>query len=197
MVKAVVLDMDGVIRHLDLDVAEKASQSRGFNFDELMDILWENDYAHELLCGRSNREEWWANVQTLDTRLEGVPQDFVWNEVLSENYIDNDIIDFVREHRIDLVTGILTNCSKESKSIILETLGDDHPFEYVMSSSDFGFKKPQLEVYRKMLETIGVRAEECIFFDDRITNVEAARKIAINAHLFEGVEQLKKLVIPT
>ncbi|MHA2026932.1 MAG: hypothetical protein ACW98U_13615 [Candidatus Thorarchaeota archaeon] len=36
MIRAVVLDMDGVIRHLDKETAEKAAGSIGFTYQELM-----------------------------------------------------------------------------------------------------------------------------------------------------------------
>jgi len=48
-----------------------------------------------------------------------------------------------------------------------------------------------------MIETIGVKATDCIFFDDRIANVEGAKAFGIQAYLYEGVDQLKKLVVPT
>jgi putative hydrolase of the HAD superfamily len=66
-----------------------------------------------------------------------------------------------------------------------------------MSSSDFGFKKPQPEVYQSMLARIDVRAEDCLFFDDRTTNVEGAKAIGIQAYLFESVEQLRRSIVPT
>lgn len=194
MVSAVVLDLDGVIRHLDVEEAERASQSIGFDFENLMDLLWDNEAAHELLCGRSSQELWWKQVQQLDSKFEGVSQEFLWNDVLAKSHIDLEVIDFVRSVRQDFVTGILTNCSKESKVIILDTLGENHPFDYVLSSSDFGAKKPESEVYRLLLDTIDVSAKECVFFDDRLANVEGAKAVGIQAHLFEGVEQLKRLV---
>ncbi|MGY5863169.1 MAG: hypothetical protein RTV41_01050 [Candidatus Thorarchaeota archaeon] len=51
MVEAVFLDMDGVIRHLDIEVAERASQSIGFSFEELMDMLCEENSCTNLILG--------------------------------------------------------------------------------------------------------------------------------------------------
>ncbi|MFW9869739.1 MAG: HAD family hydrolase [Candidatus Thorarchaeota archaeon] len=193
MVHAIILDMDGVIRHLDMNVAENASQSIGFNFEELMDVLWDNQPGYQLLCGRSFRNIWWKQVQQLDARLNTVTQDFFWNEVLAKNTIDLDVIQFINEIRQNLVTGILTNCDRESKNEIKRTLGKSHPFDHILSSSDLGAKKPEPEIYRRLLETIGVGAEDCIFFDDRISNVEGARAVGIQAHLFQGLDQMKRL----
>lgn len=37
--------------------------------------------------------------------------------------------------------------------------------------------KPNPEIYLKLLETYGLKAEECVFLDDRIANIEAACKL--------------------
>ena len=196
MLKALVLDMDGVIRHLDIEMAEKASKSIGFHYEELNQVLWDNEPAHELLCGRMNRDDWWAYVQSLDSRLGSISSNFIFDKVLGKSYIDTEVIEFVRSVSQDLVTGILSNCNDEGKVKIVNNIGKDHPFDYILSSSDFGAKKPAPEIYHGMLETIDVGAEDCIFFDDRLANVESARAVGIQAHLFEGVEQLRKLVRP-
>lgn len=197
MVKAVVLDMDGVIRHLDVEYAERVAQTIGFSLDELMDLLWDNDAAQELLCGRSTPDVWWEQVQKLDVRLEGVSQDLIWDEVLVKSFIDRDVIEFIGGVSGHLVTCILSNCTKEGKIKILRDIGEDSPFDFILSSSDFGATKPAPEVYHGMLETIGVKAEDCILFDDRPPNVDGAKAVGIQAYLFEGIEQLKKLVIPS
>jgi putative hydrolase of the HAD superfamily len=196
MVQALVLDMDGVIRHLDIEVAERASQSIGFHFDELNELLWNNDPAHELLCGRASQDEWWAHVQSLDSRLGSISSNFIFDKVLGKSYIDHEVIEFVRSVSQHLVTGILSNCNEEGKVKIQGNLGENHPFHYILSSSDLGAKKPAPEVYRGMLEIIDVRAEDCIFFDDRLANVEGASVVGIQAYLYGGVEQLRKLVRP-
>ena len=194
MIRAVVLDMDGVIRHLDLKTAEKASQSIGFSYTELMDVLWYNEPARELLCGRSTREDWWKQVQPLDPRLEGVSQDILWNDVFERSYIDQEVIEFMIEAQRKYTTGILTNCDRESKVQIIDELELNHPFDYVLSSSDIGTVKPEREVFLGLLERIGVESRDCLFFDDSTANVEGARAVGIKAHLYEGLTHLKKIV---
>ena len=47
--------------------------------------------------------------------------------------------------------------------------------------------KPQYEIYRAMLDTFGLRAEECFFVDDSVANVEAADCVGIAGAVFDGV----------
>ena len=91
-------------------------------------------------------------------------------------------------------TGILTNCDRESKVQIIDELELNHPFDYVLSSSDIGTVKPEREVFLGLLERIGVESGDCLFFDDSTANVEGARAVGIKAHLYEGLTHLKKIV---
>jgi putative hydrolase of the HAD superfamily len=51
--------------------------------------------------------------------------------------------------------------------------------------------KPDPGIYQDLLEKYDLRAEECLFFDDREDNVEAARELGIQAVQFESYEQAK------
>jgi len=190
-VRVIIFDLDGVIRHLDLDTAERAAQSIGFSYDELIQTVWYNEYSFELLCGRSTREEWWSHVSKFDLRLEGLSQDVLWDDVFEISTYDKELIEFVRGIKGKFRVGILTNCDKESKIQILEELGDNHPFDFVFSSSDFGVAKPNPAIFEKLLERIGAKANQCVFFDDAIANVEAAQDVGVHAFLFEDLDHLK------
>lgn len=194
MTKTLILDLDGVIRHLDLEVAEKASQSICFSYDELMKTLWYNEHSYEILCGRSTREIWWEHVQKFDPRLEGVSQNVLWDDVFEISTYDTELIEYVRGIKDKFRVGILTNCDKESKVQILDELGSDHPFDFVLSSSDFGVAKPDLKVFEALLDRIGIDAAKCMFFDDAIANVEGAQDLDIAAFLYEGLDHLRCII---
>ena len=192
--KVLILDLDGVIRHLDMDTAERAAQSIGFTYNELMQTLWYNEYSQELLCGRSTRKEWWDHVHKFDPRLEGVPQDVLWDQVFEISTYDTELTEYVRGLKDKFILVILTNCDKESKIQILEELGNNHPFDFVFSSSDFGVAKPDRAIFRKMVNKIEAEGEQCIFFDDAIANVEAAQECGIHAFHYEGIDHLRSVL---
>ncbi len=52
--------------------------------------------------------------------------------------------------------------------------------------------KPDEEIYRYLLDQYGLKAEECIFVDDRGENIEGAEKVGIHGVLFTSREQAKK-----
>lgn len=54
--------------------------------------------------------------------------------------------------------------------------------------------KPDEAIYRMLLDTYGLKADECLFFDDRINNIEAAKKVGMRAVLFTDYETHRKML---
>jgi len=57
-------------------------------------------------------------------------------------------------------------------------------------SFEVGFRKPEEGIYLKALEIALTKANETLFIDDILENVEAARKLKINAIHFQSFEEL-------
>lgn len=51
--------------------------------------------------------------------------------------------------------------------------------------------KPEPEIYKILLNRYSLIPEECIFMDDRDVNVEAAKKLRINAFVFKSYEDAR------
>ena len=51
--------------------------------------------------------------------------------------------------------------------------------------------KPDLAIYLCLLKKYGLRAEECLFIDDREENVAVARELGMQVVRFEGYEQAR------
>ena len=59
-------------------------------------------------------------------------------------------------------------------------------FDGVFVSSDYLMIKPDPVIYKTFLAKYGLKAEECLFIDDREANVSAARDLGMNIFLFKG-----------
>ncbi len=72
------------------------------------------------------------------------------------------------------------------------------PFEYfdgLVVSCDIHIVKPDIRIYRYLLETYGLAPEECFFIDDMAANVEGARKAGISGAVFGGdFEEIRKML---
>ena len=59
-------------------------------------------------------------------------------------------------------------------------------------SGEIGITKPSDEIFTHLLERFNLNAEECIFVDDRIENIEGAIRNGLNGYVFDGsAEKLK------
>ena len=59
-------------------------------------------------------------------------------------------------------------------------------FDGIVISADVHATKPDIKIYKHLLEKYNLKAEECLFIDDRADNVEGARKSGMSAVQFDG-----------
>ncbi len=56
----------------------------------------------------------------------------------------------------------------------------------VLSSCDVKQLKPEADIYQTLLDKFGLKAEECVFIDDRPVNCEGAQKAGIHTICFKS-----------
>lgn len=78
------------------------------------------------------------------------------------------------------------------QAAFLRATGYYAPFDPCILSCEIGVKKPQEEAYRILLEKLCLLPSECLFIDDQLKNVEAARAVGIPAIHFQSFEQFEK-----
>ena len=67
-------------------------------------------------------------------------------------------------------------------------------FQVKIWSCELGILKPDPAIYRACLYALGCRAERTLFFDDRANNVEGARDLGMEAHIFKSAGQATAIV---
>lgn len=86
----------------------------------------------------------------------------------------------------------LTNFSSEKLALIRPQFSFFRYFDDVIVSGEVKLVKPDPAIYRLTLERIGCQAQECIFIDDSLPNVEAARRLGFHAIHFQSPAQLQQ-----
>ena len=84
----------------------------------------------------------------------------------------------------------LTNWSAETFPIALDRFEFLHWFEGIIVSGEEKTRKPFDAIYNLTLERFNIKAENSIFIDDNLRNIEAANKLGINGIPFTSPEQL-------
>ena len=65
-------------------------------------------------------------------------------------------------------------------------------FDDMVISGAVGFVKPEPEIYQIMLDKIGRPAQECLFIDDSLPNIQQANKIGFATIHFQSPTQLEE-----
>ena len=100
-----------------------------------------------------------------------------------------DVLDkLIKSNKYKVVA--LTNWSHETFPIALEKFEFLHWFEGIVVSGEEKTRKPFKEIYNITLDKFNIVAENSIFIDDNLRNIEAANQIGINGILFQNANKL-------
>jgi putative hydrolase of the HAD superfamily len=61
-------------------------------------------------------------------------------------------------------------------------------FRVMLFSGDVRCVKPDAEIFRLLVEQLGAEPGDCLFLDDRESNVEGARAAGLRAHVWRGAD---------
>ena len=193
MIKAIILDMGGVILNLDKDICVRNFKEKaGFEcIEDFMDIYHQKGFISDFEEGKIDEAGFYDECRkycpegTSDEVLEYCFQSLLTNA-------KEDVIRQIRELSTRFDFYVLTNnnpvCTRRFFEI-LEENGARDCFKEIFCSYKLKLLKPGAEIFNVVLEKIGCKPGEALFIDDAIRNVEGARKVGINAELYcDGLE---------
>lgn len=102
------------------------------------------------------------------------------------------MIDLVKEKGLKYY--ILSNYPKDAFEYTYNMCPFIQNADGMVISYDVLMIKPNKNIYLKLLDKYGLKANECLFMDDLDVNVEGAKSVGINAFVFKDLEDgYKKL----
>lgn len=115
--------------------------------------------------------------------------------VIKSDLADELLLDYIKDElRPKYKTAILSNANK---GVIERKIGQERLstcFDQVIVSADVGLVKPNPEIYYLTLRRLGVRAEECIFVDDRQIFLDVAAALGMQPILYRDFHQVKAAI---
>lgn len=100
------------------------------------------------------------------------------------------LLDLVQDLRKRYKVGLLSNTSKSTLGRYFSEQERSMLFDAVVLSEEAGAPKPHPEIYRTMLDKLGVRADEVVFVDDDDTNVLSARSVGMHGLCYTDTRTL-------
>lgn len=177
-IKALIFDLGGVIINLDPSLTLASFHKLGLDKETVTESMplfqdFEKGKISEAAFRDGLREL--LNPGTTDAEI-----DAAWNHMLLD--IPPERMELLRELRSTFRLYLLSNTNSIHKTAFVsyfETTfhGQVWPdqFDRIFYSHDMGMRKPDAEIFHKVLEETNHAAAECIFIDDSLPNVEAAQ----------------------
>jgi 2-haloacid dehalogenase len=114
-----------------------------------------------------------------------------WEEMVPGPIHDTvEILAELRERQTPLYA--LTNWSHETFPIARPRFPFFEWFEGIVVSGEVRLVKPDARIYRHLLDTHGLQAEDCLFIDDSPANVAGANAVGITGLHFQSPERLRE-----
>ena len=111
---------------------------------------------------------------------------------LRDNLQALDLVREIKSH--GMRTAILSNMPPDLLHGLRTTFDWLDECDEQIWSCEHGVIKPDPAIYKLCLERLGCEPQREIFFDDRPRNVEGARAVGMDAHIFESAEQAQGVV---
>jgi putative hydrolase of the HAD superfamily len=193
-VDGVLIDLDGVIRHWDATHIPSVEERLGLPAGALAAVAFDADRLARAMDGRLPFEGWCEEIGREVAGAHGVDAGTVaeaWAEAGWD--IDLEMVDLVAEVRRSVPVALLSNASTRLLPD-LERSGIAEAFDAVVGSAELGAAKPAEAAFRGAADAIGVALDRCLFVDDTVGHVEAARRLGLRAEVFTGVDALRALL---
>lgn len=179
-IKCVVLDAMGVIYQVGDDVGELLIpflKSKGC-------LLSENKIQEAYIkCSRGEISslEFWNEMGITNESLT-IDHEYVNLHKLTEGIAD--FLIFLKNKGIR--TACLTNDVNEWSILLRKNFNLEQYISYWLVSGEIGIRKPDKQIYLSLLKTLELKPEECLFIDDRLGNVNAAKNLGFHSIQYVG-----------
>lgn len=200
MVKAIVLDMGGVLVNLDTSLCMNAYKERvGIEHPEyLVDPCHPKGALYELEAGRIELDEFFTRVKGF-SRPGTTDEDIQACQCEMIREIDPVKAEYLKELRTRFPLYILSNNNPLVMPRCMERFREagipaDSLFVEMFLSCEMKMMKPGKEIYLEAIKRIGLEPSELLFIDDSMLNVEAARSVGMNAAYYERGTDLRALI---
>jgi putative hydrolase of the HAD superfamily len=186
-IEAVVFDLDGVVRHWDESVNAGIEDRHGLARGAILDAAFDVELGPAAVTGALDYDTWAERVGERIGCMAAVRE---WGEF--RGHLDRDtleLVDAVRAGgcRVALLSNATTRLEED-----LDVLGITDRFDAIFNTARLGVAKPDLAVYRQVVDLLGVPAERIVFTDDTPDWAHAATEVGLIGIPFTGVTHLRE-----
>lgn len=184
-IQNIIFDFGGVIIDIDFELTNVAFRNLGINdFEKLYSLAVQSHLFERLEIGAVTEQDFYSEFRSLTgLALSNEQIEDAWNKLLLN----------IPMQRVNL----LEKCCKHYRTFLLSNTNEIHyryytkvfsgkyqkRLEDLFAKSYFshqcGYRKPQPEIFKMVLQENNLIAENTLFIDDHLPNVEAARNLGM------------------
>jgi glucose-1-phosphatase len=186
-IKNIIFDFGDVIINIDIPLTTKAfAELCGQPTEEIAVIFTENAVFRKFETGLLDEPSFRNYLRSLMGHPEWTDQtiDTAWNTLLLD--IPPARIQLIQQlskrYRLFLLSNTSSIHINESSQILQRTTGVPYLgllFEKMFLSYEMGIMKPDYAIYQQVLKEANIVAEETLFLDDNLDNIQAANELGI------------------
>lgn len=187
-IKAQIWDLEGVLL-LAKDGSVPASVAKRLNapLDEVH-AVFHGEFNDRTDIGEFSQIDFWHHL--LDTLRRPNSDiyhlhDFINNDL----YVDQHLLNVVRQYRTVYKTAMISNYSDVLRPLLETRWHVDDAFNEIIISWEVKLIKPQPEIFNLALDRLGCQAQEAVFIDDRLRNIQGAQQMGMHVVHFKEKEQ--------
>lgn len=200
MIKAIVFDIGGVLINLDMDGCIRAfRENLGFDrITELLDPYHQKGVYGDMEAGKVSADAFRAEVLR-GSRPGSKPEDVDRSMQALLAGMSADTVATVKELAGRYPLYLLSNNNPISMGHILRMFRDygidpETTFREQFISCEMKLLKPSAQIYLEAVARVGLPAKDILFIDDNDANVEAARKVGLQARVYVAGSKLSVLL---
>jgi putative hydrolase of the HAD superfamily len=193
---ALLIDLDGVIRHFDPAARATAEERHGVAPGRVWELAVDPARLVPAVTGQVTRAQWLEGVaEAIADEVGGIgpARSLIVEWDAYRGSVAPAALAFVRETRQSGIPVALATNATDGLDLELATLGIEHDFDVVVSSARVGVAKPHPDFYEAACVAVRTAPGRCLFVDDVDRNVRGARAAGLLAHRYAGPDDLRYL----
>ena len=187
MIRNIIFDLGAVVLNIDFQLSADAFKKLGIDdFESLYSRAVQDMLFVNMEKGVISPNEFRNTLRKLSNLpLKDEEIDKAWNALILD--FPNKRLELINNIKKNYRIFLLSNTNKIHYDIYQEDLRINHNinglesiFEKAWMSHQLKMRKPDEDIYNFALKDANINAEETVFLDDSIQNIEIADKLGIN-----------------
>jgi putative hydrolase of the HAD superfamily len=183
MIKAIFFDFDGVLTltsSATQQICEYICKRTNLKLEKVISCYRKRVY--DLYKGKATHKDVWEDF----CKCVGKEIDIkILEKCFLETPINEKMFDLAKKLRVKYKVGIITDNSNDKFKLLSEHLRLKDLFDSLILSADLGVMKDDKLIFNKAIESMNVKAEECVFIDNKHKNLQVPNQIGMKTIFYD------------